>query len=971
MRRSYATNLIDEKLGRAQRVLACALSGASADLGGRARSMEESMSQQNRVSWVVSIVAMLVAMPLALAQSRTTGAIKGTVTESGNPLPGATVEISSPSMIGGKRVTTTDTNGRYRFAEIPPGEYTITVIAMEQENTVLSGVKVALGKTIDVPVGLTGSAGSEELDVEGSLPQIDVTSAATTTTYPKEVLHELPLPRFQPDAINFSPGVNFDSAFGGGTAGNAYQIDGVDTSDPEGGTPWSFVNYNIIDEVQYVGLGAPAEYGGFTGVVFNSSTKSGGNSLSGSSELYFVDQSFVGENVPRGVDITVPTIEKSWDLSFQIGGPIRQDKLWYFASLQSYGFDSSSGGPLREERSPRGFGKLTYQVDASNKLEGWVEYDEYNIKGRGGDAETLLEATVREDAPEWIWNFSWQRTISANTIFNAMLQGYTGYYYLNPERGYDIPGRYNADLDNDGDGDAFYSDNSYYFYLADRDRNNINSSITHHTTNFLKGEHDFKFGMEIERSVVRSRYGYTTGKWFYDNYYTGDDPGDVGDEYVPYSVAYYGNGYDVHGTNKRVSLYAQDSWQITPSFALNPGLRLDLMRGDVPGSQNVYENEVLAPRIGFAWNLGARGKSLIKGHLGRYYEKLVANYFYYVDEGAFESSFSNIVWPSGTVESFTDPVSKRYLLDPNLKHPYVDQITVGWDQELPGAFTLGITAVYREGGDFIETVGRRSDFQAVRGFIPNNERLDPGDQPDYDANLPVGPPPFGEAITLFDYIGDGEQTLDLTNPSNLYRKYKGVIITANRRLRDNWLLNASYVYARVRGNYDNTTGISYGPSSFLDTPNSLINADGRLTHDQEHEIKLLGSYLLPNIGLQFSVYYAYFSGDTWTRRSRCLYVDDGSGLFTCDRVNSPTGTRIRYFAEERGSRRLPGNNKLDFRVAWKKPVKDNTFELFVDCFNLLNRGYATDIEDDDGDDFSAPLEWNLPRYYQIGARYSW
>ena len=59
--------------------------------------------------------------------------------------------------------------------------------------------------------------------------------------------------------LNVAPGVNSGSGYGGSAgSGNALLLDGVDTRDPEGGTAWTFFNYNIIDEVQIGGLGQPA-----------------------------------------------------------------------------------------------------------------------------------------------------------------------------------------------------------------------------------------------------------------------------------------------------------------------------------------------------------------------------------------------------------------------------------------------------------------------------------------------------------------------------------------------------------------------------------------------------------------------------------------------------------------------------------------------------------------------------------------
>ena len=98
--------------------------------------------------------------------------------------------------------------------------------------------------------------------------------------------------------LNNAPGINSSSAFGAqGSYGNALLLDGVDTRDPEGGSAWTFFNQNLIQEVQIGGLGAPAEYGGFTGAVINTITKSGGNAFSGLFSLRYTGDSLAGDNI--------------------------------------------------------------------------------------------------------------------------------------------------------------------------------------------------------------------------------------------------------------------------------------------------------------------------------------------------------------------------------------------------------------------------------------------------------------------------------------------------------------------------------------------------------------------------------------------------------------------------------------------------------------------------------------------------
>src|SRR6185437_12842719 len=102
--------------------------------------------------------------------------------------------------------------------------------------------------------------------------------------------------------LNAAPGINSSSAFGGqGSYGNALLLDGVDTRDPEGGSAWTFFNQNLIDEIQIGGLGAPAEYGGFTGVIVNTIMKSGSNAYSGLFSMRYTDKGLSSNNVSPAV----------------------------------------------------------------------------------------------------------------------------------------------------------------------------------------------------------------------------------------------------------------------------------------------------------------------------------------------------------------------------------------------------------------------------------------------------------------------------------------------------------------------------------------------------------------------------------------------------------------------------------------------------------------------------------------------
>jgi outer membrane receptor protein involved in Fe transport len=928
------------------------------------------MRNATPVRHLLVIALVLACVSPVWAQSKTTSQLTGTVKgQDGGVVVGASVTIASPQLIGGARTALTDAKGVYRFSDIAPGTYEVTVVMPGFKTVKRENVRLEVGQTIDVPVPMVAFAGEETVTVTGEAPVIDRVSSETTTVLNNDYLQNLPTARFQPDVINLAPGINLDAAYGGGeSSANAYQLDGVDVSDPEAGTPWSFVNYNIIESSSLVGIGAPAEYGGFTGVVFNSVTKSGGNKLSGLAEMFFSGPSLSGDNLPSGglvspltnKDIGTPEVDMYLDGTAQVGGPIQKDKLWYFVSAQYYRNNLTNGSvnrdtgedEVRKELSPRLFGKLTWQINANNKLESWVEWDRYDILGRGLAIDTPLEATVSEDAPEYVWNATWTSVLSPTMNVNVAYSGYTGYYYLHPQNGLNIAGRFNEFFD------GTYSRNSTYFYYADRDRHQLNASLSKHVSDWA-GAHDFKFGMEVERSTMRSRYGYTTGEYFYDYdpaYYTQDDPGTPAVDPGPYSLSYYGNDYDVNARNSRLSLFVQDSWQITPRFTLNPGIRADINRGHVTGG-TVFKTEPIAWRLGFNWLLTGDGRTVLKGHIGRYYEALFSTFFYNVDPGAFAGGGTRFAFPSGASIPSGDFQDKLYTIDPNIKHPYMDQYSLSIARELTPGLKLEVTGIYRKNQDFIESVGT-DPYVPVTGFIPT------------EADRTV---PSGKQITLFDFAGTpGELNLFVTNDPRLHRDYKGVIVTLEKRLSKNWQILSSYVYSKAKGNIDNVGfgfgGGNGGPGTFLDTPNSLVNAEGTLTHDQTNQLKLQGEYILPGLGLRFGVNYTYFTGDTWTRRSDRLLVDDGAGGFT---DYTFAQGRFRYYTEERGSRRLDDTSDLDLRVAWQKAMGPGTLGLALDVFNVLNQGRAESVYDrGETPDLGSPTEWNLPVNARVSARYS-
>jgi carboxypeptidase family protein len=438
----------------------------------------------------------------ALGQSRITSGLSGIVKDEATdtPLPSVLIKIESRDLIGGPRITFSNQQGRFRFLELPPGSYTITSTLTGYKTAALNNVRLLAGSTTDVSIDMTLFAGEETVIVEAEVKQIDHTSSAKPTVLPQEYLKNIPNDRDTSHILDLAPGINLESAFGSAEeSGIAYQMDGVDISDPQGGSPWSFFNYSLIDEVELIGLGAPAEYGQFTGVVFNTITKSGSNEFLGSEEFYYSDKKLTARNSEfAGLS---PTVEKHYDQSFQFGGPIKQDKFWYFVSAQYAKDLSSEGGPSETQKDPRLFFKTTFQADRTNMIEGWVEWDHTKVIGRDADAFTPLEATTGEDNPEVVGNVRWKSELSDHSVLSVAWGGYSGRHDFNPFNGFLTPGHLDAQTDT-------ASVNARQFGKLNRNRNQLNASLTQ-----IINKHIFKFGTEIEHSVVHDRYAFPGGNF--------------------------------------------------------------------------------------------------------------------------------------------------------------------------------------------------------------------------------------------------------------------------------------------------------------------------------------------------------------------------------------------------------------------------------------------------------------------------
>jgi Carboxypeptidase regulatory-like domain len=869
-----------------------------------------------RITHLLSVL-LFVGLFAAIGRAQTlTGTIAGKVTDpQAAVLPGVTLTLTGPR---GSQTVVTDEQGNFRFVGVIPDTYKLRAELSGFESSEVEAT-VSIGQTITADMALKLAARVESIEVVARTSTVDVKSAATHTNITSDLLTLTPI--YSPTStglLNYAPGINNSSAYGAqGSYGNALLLDGVDTRDPEGGSPWTFFNQNLVQEVQIGGLGAPAEYGGFTGAIVNTVTKSGGNAYSGLFSIRYTGDSLASDNVDDSILSQNPSLglaaitKKLTDYTVQMGGPIKKDRAFFFANIQRYSAKSDPTGPVANatDISPRFNTKVTLQLSSNDTLIAGMQYDSYNVTGRVGNwpaAQTTDQQTVQEDAPEWVWNFQWRKVFGTSTFLEAKFTGYTGYYNLDPVD----PTPYTYDFATDeyccgGGGGLVYND---------RSRNQGQVSLTKYANKF--GKHTLKFGAEIERSHVRD-VGSPYGPAGFYIWASGGIP------YYQYSYS-----YDVQADNKRTSVYAQDQWNVGRA-TVNIGLRLDHIRGNSPElDQDVYKPKVAwGPRIGFAYDLNGKGAHAIKAYYGRYFEGASAGFYLSAVPGI--SDFvQTIINPNGTLGP-SDVLTPGIVYDvsSDINHPRTDEFNVSFESQLTGSLRFTATGIWREGGDFVNNVIEGALWRPVALTNPLTNQPLTGyfwqNRTTTNENFLIQNPKG------YQYVGTDGRVIGVADPK---RSYRGLMLVLNSSLKNRFGYQLSYVLSKAEGTVDNTGFGAYLGGTFWNSPNTaLINSDGELTNSRSHEIKAYVSYQVPRVDVLLGGIYTGTSGRPYTP-----YRD-----YSNSQLNLPLSSRRTILLEPRGSERNDFFNQIDLRAEKAFRYAGQRFGVFTDITNLFNTATVT------------------------------
>ncbi|MHB0970377.1 MAG: TonB-dependent receptor [Thermoanaerobaculia bacterium] len=869
------------------------------------------------VNWRTTVLFALLLLTLAgtsLAQA-VTGSVRGTVKDAeGAVMPGVTVTAVSDALVAGRMMALTDASGVYRFPSLPIGTYTIEAELSGFNPARRAGVRVSIGTALALDLTMSLATMTESISVTAEAPVLSTVANNVATSFDTEYIETAPVARNFYRLLAAAPGVNASSTSGtssnmlayGGTSDdqNAFTMDGVNVASTGGGDHWLLPSIQWMEEIQIGGLGAAAEYGGYTGGVINGVTKSGGNEFSGGFEYYYQPASWVSDNTPESDDDEL----KFTNISASVGGRLIKDKLWFFLAGEMWNEVTTPLGAAgtSDREIPRYLGKLTYQHNDANRFSVMAEYDKVTHDRRGISEYTWAEASSKQYGPNFTMMLDWESLINAENFASVRLTGYDGRDDSLPYNGFDTPAHvdyYNTEIT---------WANQEISELNHRSLKNLDASWNLYKDGLFsdKDSHTFKFGGHYEIGKSSEEWRRNGGFTYYDD----SSECDSWEAYMadPLCGAYfieYGWGeYSVDAEFTGMAFYAQDSIRFN-RLTVNAGLRYGAYDGGFSegyGDSSVYDVSFIDPRIGFVYDLRGDARSAVKAHYGRYHNKMFA--YLYDREASGEAAIPDMdcYWDSDTGD-FTDcddPAAIRARMG-ETDHPYVDEILLSFEQQIGRSILVGIDFADRQ-------------FKSNMAMINANN--------DYELITAEGNPITGGTLPIWNLLS--EQDWVLTSDNDGYRDFQSVTARFDKRHADKWSLRASVVWTDMTGNMTKNNSYAY---DWWDR-NGQTNGDGRIDFSyNEWEGKLSGAYDLP-FNFQASALYTYLSGWYWTPYVRISGLD----------YNSRTGRDI--YLTERGSEKLDARNLVDFRLAWNAKLPQGmALTAGIEVFNVFNSDTVVDL----------------------------
>lgn len=599
---------------------------------------------------------------VAWAQTGGTGAIAGVVRDtSGAVLPGVTVEAASPALIEKVRTVTSDGQGVYRLVDLRPGSYVLTVSLPGFTTVRREGLDVTAGFTATVNAELRVGTLEETVTVSGAAPVVDTQNVVQQQTLARGTLDALPTTRRAGAYASFLPGAvvaNHDVgglsgergaqlAVHGGRLGDINMVQDGMNQTMLNNSIWSFNPHNTQEIVIQTGGTSAENMTG--GVIVNIVPKEGGNTFSGSFGSSFGHRDLQSDNLTdvlraRGLGAT-PSVRKLYDVGGSVGGPLRQDRVWFFTGHRKWAasrylpgnFYNTRQGTLFYEADPSRPAytndyyqddnlRLTWQASAKNKLAfSYAIQNNCNCVNRIEIDTTLTpEATGQHHyQPNYIPTVSWSYPATGRLLLEA---GATGMMTsVDPKRPPEVGPNDIAVLELSTN--INYGSRALNLGQAGSFGTNTRRQHTERfAVSYITGSHAFKTGLHFQQYFLGHKNHANPDQIHGGRKYSFRNQ-------LPVSVTIFSTPSGLEQTTTQGAVYAQDQWTIR-KLTLNLGVRYDHLYGsvpeqhlaagyfvparDFPAVKNAPNFKDLSPRLGAAYDVFGTGRTAVKAFVGRY-----------------------------------------------------------------------------------------------------------------------------------------------------------------------------------------------------------------------------------------------------------------------------------------------------------------------------------------------------------------
>ena len=909
--------------------------------------------------FVSGITALLVVASSLSAAAQGTGAIRGTVLDDGGlVLPGATVSLSNPGVIGGDQEIVTDARGAYQFQRLVSGTYMVTATLSGFSTTIQQGIVVNADVSARVDLTLSIGALEETVTVTGETPLLDTASTLRQTVMSREVIDTLParqdiwaMARTAPAVVMTKYDVGGSEMFaqtaamvhGSAFAERTHMIDGMEVTWAGGeGTVISYFDAHAYEEVNFQTSGGSAEYGK-GGPVTNMITRTGTNEFRGQYSFTGGGSGTAFENLPAEhfADLLarvparalaanpdlVPSAKMLgvYDNSLTIGGPIVPNKLWYtmtasLVTLQQYRLGSYNidGTRVLESNRMRNIqGKASWQARPGSQLHFMFNFNEKRVFFRPNNTgpssdfiETNAMTSQRISSP--LYQMKWTSALPGNMLFET-----SGSLLTGEEHGRPIPGVLPGTLPTFDEVTREHRGAVPSYLNRPATRTSWLGALT-----LITGAHDIKVGYQLQWR----KHGDTHTSFISPYGFNGLPNGirAVFRNGVPDSVNTYNTPTTFEMFARDHAAYIQDRWSPTRKLTLNLGLRVEKLYAWQPA---VCQEETLfiagecfpaingapdmlapSPRVGLIYDFFGDGRTALKLTVNRFNQptgvthiRRFLNPVRRTTDTREWIDANGDLFPQleelGPSTGFNLGTTNRFA--DNIEWPTATEYSVALEHQLPGNLVAGVTYIHRR---------RRNEIGSRNAAVPASSYTP----------LTVTETVSGREVTVFnldpalrgvfDRVYDNQPELDAT--------FNGVDVTFNKRLSDRWMVIGGLSLGE-------TVDDIYGGNADLNNPNFLFRR-GVNRFDIPVAFKAFGLYELP-YGISISASAQHFTG-----------FPELTDLRVSSSTVALTQVAQVIAVEPRATTRRDDVNMVD--ISLRKTVRSGRYQItpVMDIFNLFN-----------------------------------